>query len=302
MHAACFRNLMALAATVTALGMPGAPARAEPILHHVHGLAFTPDGKALAVPAHTGLAVYRNGRWSLAPGPAHDYMGFSVAKGGIYSSGHPDPRSPLRNPFGLMKSPDGGKTWQSLGLGGEADFHLLAAGYHTNAVYVVNEEPNSRMQRPGLHYTTDDGKTWKRSAAAGVSAQVIGIALHPTEPGTLALGTLGGLFLSRDFGATFKRIGMAPRATAVLFDFDGKHLYFASDGNDALLRVSFDGRLNASLNLPRMEKDFVFYIAQTPAKPAALAIATRRKNVFLSPDAGKSWKQIASEGSDANAK
>ncbi|MGH8648542.1 MAG: F510_1955 family glycosylhydrolase, partial [Burkholderiales bacterium] len=58
----------------------------------------------------------------------------------------------------------------------------------------------------------------------------------------------------------------------------------------------FDGRLNASLRLPRMEKDFVFYIAQSPAKPEELAIATRRKNVFLSRDAGKNWRQIAREG------
>lgn len=296
MHHGFFRNLLALIGTVTALGVSGAPVSAEPILHHVHGLAFTPDGKALVIPAHTGLATYRDGRWSLAPGPAHDLMGFSVAKSAIYTSGHPAHGSSLRNPFGLMKSPDGGKTWHPLGLSGEADFHLLAAGHHTNAVYVMNEEPNSRMPQPGLYFTTDDGKSWKRSAAAGLSAQVIGIAAHPTEAGTLALGTLGGLFLSRDFGATLTRIGMTPRATAVLFDLDGKHLYFASDSSDALLRVSFDGRLNASLRLPPMEKDFVFYIAQNPAKPADLAIATRRKNVFLSTDAGKNWKQIAREG------
>ncbi len=291
-----FRSLLALAGTMAVLGVSSPPADAEPILHHVHGLAFTPDGKALVVPAHTGLAVYRDGRWSTAPGPAHDFMGFSVAKSAIYTSGHPASGSPLRNPFGLMKSPDGGKTWHPLGLSGEADFHLLAAGYHTNTVYVVNEEPNSRMPRSGLYFSTDDGKSWKRSTAAGISAQMIGIAAHPTEAGTVALGTLGGLYLSPDFGASFRRIGMAPRATAVLFDFDGKHLYFASDSSDTLLRVSFDGRLNASLRLPQMEKDFVFYIAQNPAKPAELAIATRRKNVYLSPDAGKSWKQIAREG------
>lgn len=293
MQSGFFRGQLALIATVTVLG---APANAEPILHHVHGMAFTPDGKALAVPAHTGLAVYRDGRWSLAPGPQHDFMGFSVANQAIYTSGHPAPGSPMRNPVGLMKSPDGGKTWQSLGLGGEADFHLLAAGYSSNAVYVVNDEPNSRMPQPGLYFTTDDGKTWKRSAAAGVSAQVISIAAHPTETGTLALGTLGGLYLSRDSGSTFRRIGMAPRATAVLFDLNGKHLYFARDDSDTLLRISLDGRLNASLRLPVLEKDFVFYIAQNPAKPAELAIATRRRSVFLSPDAGKSWKQIAREG------
>ena len=272
-------------------------AGADTILHHVHGLAFTPDGSALVVPAHIGLAVYRDGRWSTAPGPAHDYMGFSVARKAIYTSGHPAPDSPLRNPLGLMKSPDGGKTWHSLGLTGQADFHHLAVGYGTNVVYVVNHEPNSQMPQPGIYFTPDDGKSWKRSAAAGMSAEVIGIATHPTDAGTLALGTLGGLYLSQDFGATFRRIGMAPRATAVLFDSDGKHLYFARDDTDTLLRISFDGRLNASLRLPQMEKDFVLYIAQNPAKPAELAIATRRKNVFLSPDAGKNWKQIAREGS-----
>lgn len=296
MHDGFFRNFLALVAAAAVLGVSGPTANAEPILHHVHGLAFTPDGKALAVPAHTGLAIYRDGRWSLAPGPAHDYMGFSVAKGAVYTSGHPASGSGLRNPFGLMKSPDGGKTWLTLGLGGEADFHLLAAGYHTNAVYIVNNEPNSRMPQPGLYHTTDDGKSWKRTAAAGVSAQVISIAAHPTDAGTVVLGTLGGLYLSRDFGANFRRIGMAPRATAVLFDFDGRHLYFASDGSDALLRVSFDGRLNASPRLPQLEKDFVSHIAQNAAKPAELAIATRRKNVFLSPDAGRNWKQIAREG------
>jgi len=38
-----------------AVASAAAPASAEPILHHVHGLAFTPDGGALLVPAHTGM-------------------------------------------------------------------------------------------------------------------------------------------------------------------------------------------------------------------------------------------------------
>ncbi|HXF65734.1 MAG TPA: glycosyl hydrolase [Burkholderiales bacterium] len=289
-------RLRAAALLAALLALPAATAAGREILHHVHGLAFAPDGKALLVPAHTGLAVYRDGRWSLAPGPAHDFMGFSVAKDAIYTSGHPAPGAPLRNPLGLMKSSDGGRTWRQLGLAGEADFHLLAAGYRTNVVYVVNEEPNSRMRSSGLHYSTDDGKSWKRSAASGLGGQVISIAAHPTEAGTILLGTLGGLYLSRDFGASFRRIGLAPRATAVLFDLDGRHLYFATDGTEALLRVSLDGRLDASLALPKLEKDFVTYIAQNPVKPAELAIATRRRSVFLSPDAGKSWKQIAREG------
>src|SRR2546423_10862068 len=85
-------------------------------LTHVHGLAYSPDGKRLMVPSHHGLAVYESGQWSKAPGPEHDYMGFSTTANYVYSSGHPAPGSGLVNPFGLLCSRDGGKTWQKLGL------------------------------------------------------------------------------------------------------------------------------------------------------------------------------------------
>jgi photosystem II stability/assembly factor-like uncharacterized protein len=271
-------------------------ARAEQIIHHVHGLAFTADGKALVVPAHVGLAVYRDGRWSRAPGPAHDLMGFSAAERAIYSSGHPAPGSPLANPLGLVKSTDGGKTWKSLSLAGEADFHAMAVGYRSGAVYVVNGAPNSRMPGPGIYFTTDDGASWKRSEAAGLAAEVISIAAHPTDARTVALGTLGGLYLSRDSAARFERIGDASPVPAIAFDFDGKHLYFSGEGGSKLSRIALDGRGNTSLGLPGIGSDIVFYIAQNPAKPNELAIATRKRQVFLSRDSGRTWTQIARDG------
>lgn len=279
-----------------AVALTAAPASAEPVLHHVHGLAFTPDGRALMVPAHIGLAVYRNGRWSTAPGPAHDFMGFSVAKSAIYTSGHPASGSSLRNPFGLMKSPDGGKTWQRLGLHGEADFHDIAAGYHTNVVYVISGGANSQMPEAGIYYTRDEGKTWKRSELGGIISPITGIAAHPSDPGTVAVSTFGGLHLSRDFGKRFRRIGPEETVTAVSFDLDGKHLYLTRADAAAVLRIAFDGRNNTTLRLPDLGRDIVSYIAQNPARPHELAIATRRKNVFLSRDAGKNWRQIAREG------
>ncbi|MGH8620562.1 MAG: F510_1955 family glycosylhydrolase, partial [Burkholderiales bacterium] len=288
--------LLALIGTVTALAVSGPPASAEPILHHIHGLAFTPDGKALVVPAHIGLAIYRDGHWSLAQGPAHDFMGFSVAKNAIYTSGHPAPGSPLRNPLGLMKSTDGGKTWRQLSLYGEADFHDIAVGHHTNVVYVLISGANSRMPEAGVYYTMDEGKTWKRSELGGIISPITGIAAHPSAPGTVAMGTFGGLHLSRNFGQWFRRHGPAITVTAVLFELDGKHMLFASEGANALARVALDGGSNRSIGLPVLASDVVTYIAQSPTKPAELAIATRRKNVFLSRDAGKNWRQIAREG------
>ena len=97
------------------LGSVGAPrfALAEEIsLMHVHGLSYSADGRQLLVPSHHGLAVYSDGRWSKAPGPQHDYMGFAGSGTALYSSGHPAPGTGLVNPFGVIKSVDGGRTWK----------------------------------------------------------------------------------------------------------------------------------------------------------------------------------------------
>src|SRR3954465_13637729 len=142
-------------------------AGAEGPLVHVHGLSYSSDGKRLLIPSHFGLAVYENGKWSKAPGPQHDYMGFSATAQNLYTSGHPAPRSSLIKPFGLMRSRDGGKTWEKLGLEGERDFHVLGTGWNTNVIYVWTPAPSSRLARPGLHFTAGDGKTWKAAGAAG---------------------------------------------------------------------------------------------------------------------------------------
>ncbi len=164
------RTGLALAFSVASLG-----AHAQPVtLHHVHGLAYSADGKRLMIPSHHGLAVYENGKWSKAPGPQHDYMGFAATANSLYSSGHPAHGSGLVNPFGLIRSRDGGRTWDKLGLEGESDFHLLATSWNTTAIYVWNPAPSSRMRSPGLHHTLNDGFSWKPARAAGLDFDLDG--------------------------------------------------------------------------------------------------------------------------------
>ena len=64
-----FVTALAIAGAIVA----GAPARAD-LLTHVHGLAYSADGKRLMIPSHHGLAIYENGKWTKAPGAEHDYM------------------------------------------------------------------------------------------------------------------------------------------------------------------------------------------------------------------------------------
>src|SRR2546430_7270611 len=169
-------------------------------LMHVHGLSYSADGKRLMIPSHHGVAVYEKGKWSKAPGPQHDYMGFSATSKHLYSSGHPAPGSGLVNPFGLIRSRDGGKTWDKLGLEGETDFHVLATSWHTNAIYVWNPAPSSRMRSPGLHYTLNDGLAWKAARAAGLQGDPRALAVHPDDAPSVPVATSTGVFGSRTSG------------------------------------------------------------------------------------------------------
>lgn len=284
-----------------ALGiLAAAPAHAgEPVtLMHVHGLSYSADGKQLLIPSHHGLAVFEDGRWSKAAGPTHDYMGYSATRDALYSSGHPAPGSGLTNPFGLIKSRDGGKTWQQLGLTGESDFHTLATSYATNAVYVLNHQPNSRMSQAGIYYTLNDGLKWTRAAAKGLGAKLNSLAVHPTDAKVVAAGMDDGLYLSRNSAESFERLVGDKQVLAASFDLDGQHLWFGIyAGKAALARITLKAGSKAEeVTIPALMEDAVAYIAQNPARRAEVAIATFKRSVFVSKDQGRTWTQIAKEG------
>jgi hypothetical protein len=260
---------------------------------HIHGMGYSSDGSQLLVAAHDGLRIFAGDEWLVPDIPAHDYMGFSPTAEGFYSSGHPAPGSELRNPLGLVKSTDGGTTLAHLGFAGESDFHLMAVGYANQAIYVLNAAPNSRLA-PGLHYSQDEGRTWSESRLNGLSAQPIQIAVHPTEPATVAIATPGGLFLSTDFGNTFNQIGAPEVVTAVAFSPDGQRLLF---GSRTLRSYSLQSGDSEPLEGPELAADDrVAYLAVNPQRATEIAVATFERDIFLSRDGGDLWHQIVRHG------
>ena len=276
---------------VAALALPLAPQAAPQLFHgHGHGLSFSVDGRALLAPSEAGLAIYRDGAWSEPADVEGSFSGFAVTGRGLYASGASEPG---RRPRGLIRSTDGGRSWQALALAGDADFPILAAGYHSNALYVFNTGMNPAMPSPGIYATRDEGRSWRRAAARNLTGQSHALAAHPGNAAIIAAATERGLYLSDDAGESFRRLDGRQPATAVAFNADGTRVRYALALAGELMESGLDGRQRRAVRLPRLERDYVTCLAQNLRDEKVVAFATRRRDVYLSADGGASWRRIA---------
>ena len=173
---------------------PGGSAGSLPS-SHVHGLTIDAKTGKVLLATHEGLFDMST-RPATKIGPTNDLMGFTAAAGtGIfYASGHPGKDSTMPNPMGLIRSIDGGKTWEQLSRQGKSDFHALTV---TKSGIVAFD---------GQLWTSPDGKTWTTAAAGFAPAVLAG------NPGTnTVLATLPeGLQRSTDGGRTWKPVPSSP--------------------------------------------------------------------------------------------
>jgi hypothetical protein len=257
-------------------------------LMHIHGLGLSNDGKQLIIPAHDGLLVYSDGKWSAMEGKKHDYMGFNIVDNGFYSSGHPATDSGLKNPLGIVKSIDNGKTLQRLDLYGIEDFHTMAVGFKSHTIYVYNPKPNAKMDSSGLYYSTDDTKTWNKSEMNGLSGEPFTIAVHPSESATVAIGTKERLFISKDFGNHFEALARTSLTTALTY---GKQGTLLIGGMNSI--VEQNGNDSISIKIPALDQDdAVAYITQNPVNENEIVFATFKKSVYRSSDKGATWNEM----------
>lgn len=161
---------------------------------HIHGMSVDPGTNRVLLATHDGLFDV-----SASPvvqiGPTVDLMGFTqAANGDFYASGHPGPGSDLPDPVGLIRSTDGGKTWEPLSRQGESDFHALAA---TDSAVVGFE---------GELLVSDDGTEWEAAEADFQPYHLAGASRDSTVLAT----TEEGLQRSTDDGATWSAVPDAP--------------------------------------------------------------------------------------------
>lgn len=201
---------------------------AEQGLAHVHGLGVDPaDGMLFAASHHGVYRLPASGAPELV-GVRQDTMGFTVVGPHHFlGSGHPDPSNSDQPPhLGLIESTDAGKTWQSLSLGGEVDFHALEAKH--NRVYGYDSQTGQLM-------ASADRRTWDRRARIAMTD----FAVHPTNSDEVLATTEQGLARSTDGGRTFT-ITSTP-VPLLLIEWPAPELLVAVDTSGSVYRSTDSG-------------------------------------------------------------
>ncbi len=263
-------------------------------ISHLHALVFDEQDRALLAATHTGV-------WALPdptapPGgdaaPAQrigsgtqDTMGLALAPdGALLASGHPGPgEAPdLATPnLGLIRSTDGAQTWEPVSLGGEVDFHALAATDNAGAERIAGLDSGSST----VMLSNDAGRTWDRGATIAAHD----LAFLADDPDRILATTPEGLQLSQDAGQTFSVLDDAPLLVFVDTQANGDIIGIDTSGLVWTATASAtDWQSHGTASGGALE---AMTTAPDPDGTATLVIATEQR-VMASPDLGATWTSV----------
>lgn len=241
------------------------PVPSAELYGHVHGISADPQSGRVLLATHNGL--FEAGSESAGPiSPVIDLMGFAAAGDGRFiASGHPGPGSDLPEPVGLIRSSDGGRTWEQLSRQGESDFHALTAtsagvigfdgelrstedletwhtvdaGFHPYSLAGTPAGPAVlATTEQGIHRSDDGGKTW----TAPKGGPVLLLTAFADEATVAGIAPDGLVYTSSDAGRTWQAAGNAsapPEAMTAGIGDGGKLLVWVYTANG--LEYSDDG-------------------------------------------------------------
>jgi photosystem II stability/assembly factor-like uncharacterized protein len=152
----------------------------------------------------------------------------SPVAGELLASGHPDSAgSPLPQNLGLIKSMDGGATWEPLSGLARDDFHIIQAV--GDRVVVVGADGSA------IRVSTNAGRSFDVRRAP--PSPPVDVAFDPGDPDRMAMTSEQGLYTSSNEGRSWR-----PRDTVA-----SAHLAWAPSGElyradpDGVVKVSRDG-------------------------------------------------------------
>ena len=136
-------------------------------------------------------------------------------------TGEGNPRNSLNGGYGIFKSINGGKTWESMGLENTRNIHrVIIDPLNPNTVYVAAiGSPWGEHPERGIYKTVNGGKSWKKILYVNDKTGAADLVMDPKNPNKLI---------------------------AAMWEHKRDPWFFKSGGKGSGLYVSFDGGENWS--------------------------------------------------------
>lgn len=200
---------------------------------HVHAIVPAPDGDGFLLGTHEGV-LSATAYGELGPrvgGDDFDAMGLTALDGELIASGHPGRNTPAElgvGNLGIIRSQDGGETWEPVAFTGEKDFHALTAG-PDGTLYGQDAGDGAVL------ISTDEGVSWSPTGST-----LLTFGLEVDAAGRIIAVTPDGPQTSADRGKTFTPLTGAPALFLIATSPDRLRLV-GVDNNDTIWTVTGTG-------------------------------------------------------------
>jgi photosystem II stability/assembly factor-like uncharacterized protein len=228
--------------------------------------------------------------WSLAVDPSDPHILFAGTR-----------------PAGVYRSRDGGQQWEPLTV----DItHECAIGTPFVTSVMVDPEDHhmiwAGVEIDGVFRSLDGGDTWTHVETGLYDPDIHAMTIAATTPKCVLASTARELFASVDLGETWKPLGVKakwplPYARGIAVKTDDPGVLFAGCGETTtgekgyVLRSTDMGETWEILKLPAQPNSTVWGLATHPANANRIIAFSLFGEVYVSDDAGDSWRKIARE-------
>ena len=140
----------------------------------------------------------------------------------------------ISNGYGLYHSTNAGATWSKISLGSGSGYAYVFSPSNSQVRYAAFSD--------GLYRTTNGGSSWNLVGSNSISATPFSIAIHPTDPNIVMVGTLGGgLYRTIDggniwakvsgtlFDTSFYSVAFSPSSPNVVYAGGYTWVYMSAD-------------------------------------------------------------------------
>jgi photosystem II stability/assembly factor-like uncharacterized protein len=194
-------------------------------------------------------------------------------------TGEGNPRNTHNSGMGVFRSPDGGRTWQAMGLEQTRTIHrIIVHPRDPNTVYVgaLGSAWGPHPER-GVYRTRDGGKTWQLILHVNDSTGCADLIIDPSNPNKLM---------------------------AAMWEYGRKPWFFTSGGKGSGLYATYDGgdtwrnlSQSKASGLPEGELGRIG-LAIAPSRPRVVYawVEAKENALFRSDDGGLTWTQRATQG------